>query len=491
MSGGQMETVVAYLQAHAQQVPNKAAVIVNGEATSYGQLDMFVRGYASFLKKLGLEKGQILVVKSSQSLEYVVAYLGIHLAGGIIAAAEKNVPAEGLSAMAKKLSASFIISGDKLDCADVAWVDGSHILEDARSAPPMDLPLPQGTDSADILFTTGTTGSSKGVELSHKALVATAENLIYGCGYREDTLIVVPGPLNHANPIRKLITTIVNGSTIYLLNGMMNLKAFYTALDDTRGRTACCLPPAMIRTIFSLTGDTIGNYADKIDFIESATAPLPEPDKLRLCQLLPHTRLFNNYGSSEAASVCMYDYNANPGKTSCIGKVMRNSQILIVNDDREVIASSKDQMGCLACAGGTVMKGYVNEPELTREVLVDGVVYTNDVGYIDEEGFVYITGRKDDVINVGGLKVAPAEVEEAALAMEGVDDCICIAMPHPISGQALKLLVVMKENAELSPRKFSAFLQTKLEGYKIPTKYEQVDSVARTYNGKLDRKAYR
>ena len=80
------------------------------------------------------------------------------------------------------------------------------------------------------MFTTGTTGSSKGVELSHKALVATAENLIYGCGYKKDTVIIVPGPLNHANAIRKLFTTFVNGSTIYLLNGMTNVKAFFRLL---------------------------------------------------------------------------------------------------------------------------------------------------------------------------------------------------------------------------------------------------------------------
>lgn len=125
--------------------------------------------------------------------------------------------------------------------------------------PGADLPLPAPEDPADILFTTGTTGASKGVEISHGALVATAENLIYGCGYREDTVIVVPGPMNHANPIRKLMATVVNGSTIHILNGMLDLKAFYAALDGAPGRLACCLPPSAIRTLFALTGDRLGS----------------------------------------------------------------------------------------------------------------------------------------------------------------------------------------------------------------------------------------
>ena len=342
------------------------------------------------------------------------------------------------------------------------------------------------------MFTTGTTGSSKGVELSHKALVATAENLIYGCGYKKDTVIIVPGPLNHANAIRKLFTTFVNGSTIYLLNGMTNVKAFFTALDNLSARgslVACCLPPAAIRTIFQLTGDRIGSY--KIDFIESATSPLPEADKERLCELLPQTRLYNNYGSSEAASVCMYNYNEYRNKSDCVGKAMPNSKIIIVDDEHNEIKSSRDNIGLIACVGDVNMKGYVNEPALTKEVLVNGIVYTSDLGYIDEEDFIYVVSRKGDVINVGGLKVAPTEVESVVLGFEGILDCICISVPDNITTNALKLLAVLDKNVELDIKQLNAYLAKHLEPHKVPRFYEQVDKIERTYNGKLNRKFYR
>ena len=136
------------------------------------------------------------------------------------------------------------------------------------------------------------------------------------------------------------------------------------------------------------------------------------------------------------------------------------------------------------------MKGYVNEPQLTREVLIDGIVYTSDMGYIDENRFIYIAGRKGDVINVGGLKVAPTDVEEAALAYDGIEDCICIPVDDAILGKALKLLVVMNKTVPFDMKDIRIYMLGKLENYKVPRYYEQVDKIEKTYNGKINRKYY-
>lgn len=485
--------IAGYLYQRAEEHPEKIALIADGVSTSYGRLAALASGYASFLKEKGLVKGDVVVIKSSQTLDYVAAYLAIQIAGGIAAPLEKNIPAANAAAIARQLCAKMIISNEPtaLPREDAVFLDSTRILADAESAPPATHLLPEEEDSAVIMFTTGTTGISKGVEVSHRALVANAEKFISGCSYQKDTVIIVPSPMNHAAGVWKLAESILNGSTVYLLSGMADLKGFYNALDSIDGRIGTVLPPAAIRTLFGLTGDRIGAYDGKIDFIEIGSAPLPEPDKQRLSRLLPNARLYICYGASESGFLSLYNYNDHPGKVGCVGKTLPGSQVIVVNDDREVIQSSREHMGRLACKGNSTMKGYFNEPELTRQVLVDGVVYTNDIGYIDEEGFVFIVGRADDVINVSGLKIAPTEVEEAALSIDGIEDCICVPMPHPISGQASKLLVVMREGAEFSPKAISAALQDKLEGYKIPLKFEQVDSVARTYNGKLDRKAYR
>ena len=486
------KTIVESVAENAKLHSEKPAVIAGSVSLSYGQLYALVRKNAAALNSLGLKKGGIVVLRADQTTEYVAMYLAIHLAGGIVASLERNVSDGRIMEVAKHLHAQMILEDIVDGDTGILCVQRKQLQQCAGECDLIqEQPVfPCLEDSADILFTTGTTGASKGVELSHNALVATAENLLIGCGYGDNTFIIVPGPLNHANAIRKVFTSFVNGSTVYLLNGMLNLKSFFHALDYPGGVIACCLPPSAIRKLFQLTGDKLGEYANKIDFIESATSPLPEPDKLRLCSLLPGTRLYNNYGSSESASVCIYDYGRIKNKSGCIGKPTINAKIIIVDETHQEITSSKDRIGFIACSGDMNMKGYVNAPELTREVLEGNILYTNDLGYIDEDGYVYIVGRKGDVINVGGLKVAPNEVESAALAFPGIDDCICLPTQDPISGNALKLLFVWAGREKFDPIRFRKHMKESLEDYKIPRIFEITDKIERTYNGKLNRKFY-
>ncbi len=483
-------TIIAHVAEHATYQPDKVAVVVKGKETCYGELFYLVRGYCSFLKKVGIKENDIIVVKVSQSLEYVVIYLAIHLCHAVVASVEKDVSLDTIYEVAESVNSGIIIS------RNYVIYDGElrkcDVIETAKEffTESEEYTFPSLEDSADILFTTGTTGVSKGVELSHKALVATSENLIYGCQYKKDTVMIVPGPLNHANAIRKLYTTLLNGSTIYILNGLMNLSEFYAALEYKKGEIACCLPPAAIRKIFQKSGEKIGEYGDKIDFIESASSPLPEADKQRLCKLLPNTRLYNNYGSSEAASVCMYDYNMVQGLENCIGRPMRNSKVFIVDENRKPIESSKENMGYIACSGDVNMKGYVNDVVATSAVLVDGIVYTNDIGYIDDNGYVYTCGRKGDVINVGGFKVAPSEVESVVLECVGVEECICVGVDDLVYGKILKLLYVVDKKKLFNLNDLKKHIINRLESYKIPSSYEEVKSIKKTYNGKIDRKFY-
>ena len=119
------------------------------------------------------------------------------------------------------------------------------------------------------------------------------------------------------------------------------------------------------------------------------------------------------------------------------------------------------------------------------------MVFTADIGELDEDGMLHLKGREDDVINVGGFKVAPTEVEDIAMEIPQVKDCICIQAEHPLLGNQLKLLVVTKDNLPLDKKNVALYLKSKLEAFKVPTAYQQVESIQRTYNGKLNRKFYR
>ena len=216
-----------------------------------------------------------------------------------------------------------------------------------------------------------------------------------------------------------------------------------------------------------------------------------EYEKKRILEILPNTALHNPYGSSEGGILCSYRFDQYPGLEFCIGKPLLNTEVLVVDDNRNPIKSSKTNMGTLAFRSNSAMKGYYGEPELTSSILQNGIIYTNDLGYIDENGFVYVRGRLDDVINVGGLKVAPDEVEAEAIALDCVKDCICIATEDEFTGSGLKLLLVMQEKGTLNSSYIRKKLSSKLEAYKVPKQCEEVDEIKRMYNGKLNRKAYR
>ena len=440
-----------YLHQNARCYPDKVAVVCGDTTLTYAQLWQEVARRAQ-----DFHPHEVVCFRSSQDIDFLVTYMAIHLAGGVAVPLEHGMPDTLFERISSAVAHSFTLHSS--------------------------LPI------ADILYTTGTTGQSKGVMVSHRALIADAENLIAGQGFSHDLVFIINGPLNHIGSLSKIWPCIILGATILIIEGMKDLNAFFRALDtppssfllppSSKLKFATFFVPATIRMILQFAPDRLASYAHKLDFIESGAAPLPQTDMQRLCLLLPHTRLYNTYASTETGIIATYNYNDDRCMANCLGRPMPHSKILITLD------------GLIACQGDTLMSGYVGDPELTATVLHDDTVFTSDVGILDEEGMLHLSGRASDVINVGGFKVSPIEVEEAAMASPMVSDCICISASHPVTGRTLKLLVVTPPGQKLDKRTLARYLADRLEPYKVPMLYEQVDTIARTYNGKLDRKFY-
>ena len=200
---------------------------------------------------------------------------------------------------------------------------------------------------SDILYTTGTTGQAKGVMLSAKAWTANAENLMDRLGFTSDLLFILCAPLNHLGSLSKIYPTLMSGATLYILESLKDMEL--------------------------------------------------------LCKILPHSRLFNTYASTETGIVCSYEFSRYGCVPGLLGKPMKHSSVRIGEDGRVI------------CSGATLMSGYVGAPQLTAQVLKGDEIYTSDIGTLDNQGMLRLQGRQDDVINVGGYKVNPSEVEDAAV----------------------------------------------------------------------------
>lgn len=378
------------------------------------------------------------------------------------------------------------------ECPDRVAVSSSHqrityaeLLPRMEQCDPLPLPLLGDRWDGDFcLHTTGTTGKAKGVVISHAAVMANTDNLIQGQGFSHNLIFIIAGDMTHLGCWSKIFPVLRLGGTLLILeDGMKDIEAFFAALSTdpatlgqpSDAKFATFLVPSNIRILLQFSGDRLAHHADSIDFIETGAAPMPHSDMLRLCQLLPHSRLYNTYASTETGIVATYNYNDGRCIPGCLGKPLPHSRIIITPEGR------------IACQGDTLMSGY----EPTPQPPAGGTFVTNDNGFIDEDGMLHILGREDDIINVGGYKVAPSEVEEAALAFPVVKDCICIPFTHPILGQAPELIVVTNDGCTLDKRALARHIASLLEPYKVPLRYRQEDHVERTHNGKLNRKAYR
>ncbi len=492
------KTTLELLYDNSKKHTERYALLCKTEMLNYGEFWEQIKKCSAYFISNGLKPGQIVLIKAAQTPDYLICYYALQLAGAIPCSLERNTPASTVHDLMYKLKASMIISENMADIKtdkvktyftdavrkDSADIDISHF----------DFKFPDPEKTQIILFTTGTTGASKGVEISYSAMQASEEKIrdfLHMDTYAEHGLFVTPTPLNHAKGIWEVGGMLRSAGTVCLLKNMTNLQDYFNALDYPCEKLLLSLVPANLRMLLMMAPDELKLRADKIGAIKLGTAPLLEHDKNLVTKLLPNTELHNPYGSSEAGILCSYMFNKNPGLEFCIGKPLKGTEVLVVDDDRKPISSSKRKMGRLAFRSNSTMKGYYNDPALTKTVLKDGIIYTNDYGYVDKNGFVYIKGRVDDVINIGGLKVSPDEVEAEAISVPGVADCICTSSKDRITGNALKLLVVMKEKGTLNIASIKKALTKRLEQYKIPKYYLEVDEIARTSNGKLNRKFYR
>ena len=479
-----LKTLPQHILYHAEVTPDKVAVVADNGSLTYGQLADRMRAVCATLRQQGVRTGRTVVSVASHSIEYVAICYGIHLSGAVHVPVENRIPTNRLVEIARAVDAALIISPNDPECGITHAIAES--LFDGCCAEDIEIPDPANT-CAEILYTTGTTGKSKGVMISSANLANYVAVANPSFGMDDHTVFLVCTPLNHAGGLRRIHMTMAAGGTAVLLEGVYNLKKFFS-LIDTYGVNATYLPPSSIRLLLSLAAKEFQKLDGRLDFIYTASAPFPSADMETVAGMMKQTRLYQGYGSSETGCVSNYNYNAEGADLTCLGHPHNLVEVRLIGDDGEIV-NSANQNGYICVKSPMNMLGYLNEPELTNSILQNGWIRSNDLGYFDEHGRLFFAGRGDDVINVGGFKVAPTEVESAALRCAGVKDCICIGVQSRM-GTALKLLVAMDEIHPFDPKAIAAAMRPHLEPYKVPTIIEQIDEVPRTYNGKINRKVF-
>ncbi len=484
-----MQTIVERVFIHSNTKPDRIACIVGSDTVTYAELKQRIVECAGFFTTLGILPGDRIIVQASYNSNFVVSALAAHLCHAVFVPIDKKANIEFATSIAAQIEARLTITEFEIETDDST----KHItFSSLADISPQKFQIEKFTfpgldEVADILFTTGTTGVPKGVQLTHRNHTVSAEMRMREFQIKPDNVGITLVPLNHNAPLRELYLNLYNGSTFIFLDGITRIKQMFSLMKQYHV-TSVYIPPSNITLLSRLSKDRIGEFANQLDFVYVASAPMQTEQQVFLKKMLPDVRLYFGYGSSENGSISLLRFDRDIKDINCCGKPCPGVDIRIL--DENLILCPVGQVGRVAIKSGMNMKGYYNMPEMNESIFRGGYFISNDLGYFDDEGFLYICGRIDDVINIGGLKVHPSEIESAAMRIDGILDCVCFQVSDPIAGQAAKLLIKTDNASSLTVSDVIKQLTKYLEQYKVPKIVEVVDSIARTSNGKLNRKAY-
>ncbi len=482
-------SIALSIQETAKTNGQNVAVIVGNEKCNYENLALMNRKCALFLENNGIKVGDRIIVEADHLLEYVYLWYGIQLLGAVFVPVEKNTPSNRIKEIAAELESAKVVTLTARDDLEGAWALCDIMPEIYELDDTYEAKEPDPDSLAEILFTTGTTGKSKGVMVSFANQVNIALAGIETTNIQPDNVWLIPTPMNHAAGLRKVHIAMAVGSTSCLLEGFRNFKLYFNTIRENNV-TSLYLPPSAIHLMLGIASNELAALKDQLRFIYSSSTAYPETDKEKMRKLLPNVYMYNCFGCSEVGVACTDEFCVSGGSqyTGSVGKPNSLSEIVILDEDgNEIKDSSPEKTGLCAIRSKSVMQGYWNEPEQTAKALKNGMLVMSDICYFAPNGELILVGRSNDTINLGGLKVAPLEVEEVVMKVDCVDECLLI--PVSIGGNtALKLLVVLKEGKELDAAAIRDMISKNLEPYKIPKQIVTVDEIIKTFNGKIDRK---
>lgn len=469
---------------HATGSPDKIALVEGDDRITYAQLVVNIEQAAQLMTAAGLEQGDRIVLAAQKELPFVYYYLAAHLLGVVNVVVDAAAPKERLDYIVSVVKPSAIYGNgvhhvEVVPCCDFNWQNS-----DSGLTRELDYPHIESTDVADVMFTTGTTGMPKGVCLTHANIAGSASNTNGFIGTNFDDVEALALPLSHSFGLGRLRCVLRAGAALVLVGNFANLKSFFTVLD-TWHVTGFGMVPAVWQYIKRLSGRRIARFADQLKYIEIGSAPLPIEDKRLLMELFPHTRLCMHYGLTEASRAMFSEFHADTENLETIGRPASPLvEACVRDDDGNFVANGED--GEICVRGNMVTRSYFKSADN------DGSFYgdwfrTGDWGHCDNAGYFYLTGRKKELINVGGEKVSPVTIEDAIRSL-GITDCACIAIPDPngVLGEVPKAFL-QKGGSQLNINDIKQQLTQLLPPHEIPVEWEWVDRIPRTSSGKIQR----
>lgn len=478
---------------NAEKHPAKFCLGWGSERLTYAGLAQRVRAAAVRLQReLGVKPGDFVMISAVARSDYVIVYLAAQMLGAVTIPIDRLIKAKTLSDLVAYVKPKILLIDQSEPVEGVeTWSLKELVTNSGSPVAETELPtLEQDLQRvSEMLFTTGTTGCPKGAMLSYESVRAITENTRLGVGMRSDDIVLIPLPLNHSVGMRVLRAALSIGAGVVIQDGF----TFAHELEDNIVSFGCTVlvgVPTSIEVVRRQMQSKFAEVLGKLRYIELGAGSLSVPMKRTLVAELPNTQIYNTWGSSETGGVIFLDVRNAPEKLSSLGKPVEGVEFGVLRDDGEIRADahSPETAGRMALRGKMHMMGYFGRPEESADAVRGDWLVTNDLAYRDADGFVYMLGRADDVINVGGEKVAPIEIENVAQEYPQMRECAVVAASDKLMGQVPALFYVL-DSGSLDQEKFLSFMSARVERYKLPQRFIELTELPRNRMQKLDRKA--
>lgn len=485
-----MQSIIEELHQRVIRHPERLAIVRGGEQVGYAQLWTRIMAAAAGMANDGVVPGDRVLLAAQSVPEFAYGYFGAHLLGAVAVPLDPQAPPSRREEVFRRAAPKVGFGASRGEPESAVFMRDISELSDfpecqvGRSFPAIDEP-------ADLLFTTGTTGRAKGVCLSHRNLAAAAAHINSVIRRADGDTEVLPLPLYHSFGLGRLRCNLIAGVTTVLVNGFRMPGEVFSTLART-GASGLCGVPAGFAILLRFGDRGLGAFAHQLRYVEIGSAPMPKEHKRALMGLLPTTELWMHYGLTEASRSVFGEFHRLGERLEAAGYPAPGVQVRIRGDDG---ADCQDgQTGTLWVRGDHVSAGYWNDPELTAATFVDGWLCTGDLARADVDGLIWLSGRKDDLVNVGGFKVSPIEVESVLELHPAVREAACIGVADrkEIAGQLLSAFLTLKPGFDQPDcDELAAWVAERLEPYKVPAEYMWIDSLPKTESGKLLRAVLR
>lgn len=481
------------LEASAYFFPERLAISEGDKKTNYYQLNNISNRIATGLIKQGVKPGDFVAMCYPNSTEWIAFYFGVLKAGAVAITLSSLLTGDELTNLVTHAKPKIIFASDnklsdlkklkdegtieKIICTD-GDIDLPHLIDSGvESFKSIDR---DRTDTAAILYTGGTTGVPKGVMLKHESILFSSYSIAYYERSTEKDVALCFLPFNHVfGQIHIMNSTIMTAGCLELLPSF-DMDKVLKILEEGKLTKFFAVPTVYIRL---LSIPDLKNKIGPLRYCFSAAASMAR-ETVRQWKETTGITISESYGMTEAMPITFNHYYPERHVVGSVGHPVHGVEVQIRDTSGNILDYGHE--GEICVKGPNVMKGYLNNPEGTKEAFWEGGwVRSGDIGIFNEDGYLFIVDRLKDLIITGGENVFPREVEEALYQMPKVEECAVVGLPDKEWGEKVVACIVPKQGQTFTVDEMKSFLKTKLSPFKVPKDYIEFKEFPKSPAGKI------